>query len=212
MAVPLSTTSISGSQTAFLQRRRNSTSVSNFIQKTYNILQEKKYESIVSWTDQKPQFHCLPGNLRAGSSRVSSFQIHNVKAFEEIVLPAYFKHSNLSSFVRQVPPRRCSSTCTTSIRCEEGRTSLSSSTTNSARTVPSYLCKSRGSKRRITAINQSPRLHSPTRKSEYPKCKLTTLMRLIRIAKKASLKSHKILLNLQKETERTMPLPRNQSI
>jgi hypothetical protein len=70
--------------------RRNGNTVNNFIQKTFDIMQEKKYESIVGWCESE---------LRGGSC---SFKIHNVKAFEEVVLPQYFKHSNMSSFVRQV--------------------------------------------------------------------------------------------------------------
>lgn len=40
--------------------------------------------------------------MKNNGDKVCSFKIHNVKAFEEIVLPQYFKHSNMSSFVRQV--------------------------------------------------------------------------------------------------------------
>ena len=40
--------------------------------------------------------------MKNNNDKVCSFKIHNVKAFEEIVLPQYFKHSNMSSFVRQV--------------------------------------------------------------------------------------------------------------
>lgn len=85
--------------------RRTGNTVNNFIQKTFDILQEKKYESIVGWCESE---------LRGGGC---SFKIHNVKAFEEVVLPQYFKHSNMSSFVRQVLLHSFSSTCIISIRC-----------------------------------------------------------------------------------------------
>lgn len=94
------------------RRGSGASAVNNFIQKTFDILQEKKFESIVGWSE---------GESRAGGC---SFKIHNVKAFEEIVLPQYFKHSNMSSFVRQVPFPRCSSTCTTSTKCVGTKTSL----------------------------------------------------------------------------------------
>lgn len=82
-------------------------SVNNFIQKTYAILQEKQYQSIVSWSDSaQNSMGWKEGNVSNGSSggnnSISSFKIHNLRAFEEIVLPKYFKHSNMSSFVRQV--------------------------------------------------------------------------------------------------------------
>lgn len=48
----------------------------------------------MSWSDSSESSQ--------GGDRVCSFKIHNVRAFEETVLPLYFKHSNLSSFVRQL--------------------------------------------------------------------------------------------------------------
>jgi hypothetical protein len=45
-------------------------SVNNFIQKTFDILQDKKYESIVGWSE---------GETRGGGC---TFRIHNIKAFE----------------------------------------------------------------------------------------------------------------------------------
>ena len=60
--------------------------VSNFISKTYQILNNLQHESIISWAPH--------GN---------SFLIKDIKKFEEFILPLYFKHSNFSSFVRQVP-------------------------------------------------------------------------------------------------------------
>jgi hypothetical protein len=101
-------------------------SINNFIQKTYAILQEKQFESIVSWPDE--------GEV-TDEGQGSSFLIHNVRAFEEIVLPRYFKHSNMSSFVRQVPLYSSSSTCTASTKCGETKIKSSFSMTSSSGTV-----------------------------------------------------------------------------
>ena len=86
--------------------------VNSFIHKTYTILMERKYENIISWNDSlsttSPTFHAegtagvSQGEVGKGTFRCNSFRIHNVKTFEEVVLPQYFKHSNMSSFVRQV--------------------------------------------------------------------------------------------------------------
>ena len=59
--------------------------ISNFIEKTYNILEDANNSHAISW---------LPSG--------ASFVIKDVKKFEESILPTYFKHSNFSSFVRQV--------------------------------------------------------------------------------------------------------------
>ena len=106
-------------------------SINNFIQKTYAILQEKQFEDIVSWAESSDYFSIpkVEGDGMNGSGEgvrgkvpvVSSFRIHNLRAFEEVVLPKYFKHSNMSSFVRQVNLAKFSSTCTVSTRCEETR-------------------------------------------------------------------------------------------
>ena len=58
---------------------------SNFITKTYKILENSGHDDIIAWSQH--------GN---------SFIIKNIKKFEEDILPQYFKHSNFSSFVRQV--------------------------------------------------------------------------------------------------------------
>lgn len=59
--------------------------MSNFINKTYQILLNASHEAVIGWAPQ--------GN---------SFVIRDIKKFEEHILPIYFKHSNFSSFVRQV--------------------------------------------------------------------------------------------------------------
>lgn len=66
--------------------------MSNFIDKTYEILevsslliQTPENENTISWT-----------------ARGTSFVVKDVVAFSNNILPKYFKHSNFSSFVRQV--------------------------------------------------------------------------------------------------------------
>lgn len=71
------------------RERRAGVAVNNFIQKTYAILQEKRYESIVSWAEVGG---VGAGGVGAGGVGVGvggeegrggcSFRIHNVKAFE----------------------------------------------------------------------------------------------------------------------------------
>lgn len=65
--------------------KRSHESISNFIEKTYNILENEDNANIIAWT-----------------AKGASFIIKEVKKFEEEILPIYFKHSNFSSFVRQV--------------------------------------------------------------------------------------------------------------
>ncbi len=59
--------------------------ISNFIMKTYKILQEKKNNHVIEWTDN--------GNC---------FIVKNKDLFENEILPKYFKHKKFSSFVRQL--------------------------------------------------------------------------------------------------------------
>ena len=56
-----------------------------FIRKTFDLLSEESLKSIVSWS---------PSN--------DSFIIYQVDIFEKEILPKYFKHNNLGSFVRQL--------------------------------------------------------------------------------------------------------------
>jgi HSF-type DNA-binding len=57
----------------------------SFIKKTYKILNEGKFQNIISWNDD--------GN---------SFIIKDLESFTNSVLPSYFKHKNFASFVRQL--------------------------------------------------------------------------------------------------------------
>lgn len=71
--------------------KKSMDSVSNFIEKTYRILENEDFAGIIGWTQLG-----------------SSFVIRDIKQFEELVLPIHFKHSNFSSFVRQVTSLLCS--------------------------------------------------------------------------------------------------------
>lgn len=79
-------------------RKDEETSIPNFLRKTHDILevflskqnfsinnQKEEHKDIVSWSDD-------------GKALV----IKDPTVFSEKVLPLYFKHSNLASFVRQV--------------------------------------------------------------------------------------------------------------
>ena len=68
----------------FIEEMRKNT-ISSFIEKTWDILQDTQYSSIVRWTED--------GN---------SFLILSEERLCSDVLPKYFKHSNFSSFIRQV--------------------------------------------------------------------------------------------------------------
>jgi heat shock transcription factor 1 len=59
--------------------------IASFIRKTYEILEETKFTETVSWSDD--------GNFLV---------IKDAEEFSQKVLPVYFKHSNFTSFVRQL--------------------------------------------------------------------------------------------------------------
>jgi hypothetical protein len=59
--------------------------IASFIRKTYEILEEGKHTQIISWSDD--------GNYLV---------IKDAEEFSQKVLPIYFKHSNFTSFVRQL--------------------------------------------------------------------------------------------------------------
>lgn len=63
----------------------NDEGIPSFIRKTYDILQEGQHEEIIKWSDD-------------GTAII----IRNPTDFAEKVLPIYFKHNNLTSFVRQL--------------------------------------------------------------------------------------------------------------
>lgn len=59
--------------------------IASFIRKTYEILEEGKYNDIISWSDD--------GNFLV---------IKDAEEFSQKVLPVHFKHGNFTSFVRQL--------------------------------------------------------------------------------------------------------------
>jgi hypothetical protein len=60
-------------------------SIPSFIRKTYEILEEGKHADVIHWSDD-------------GTAII----INNPTEFAQRVLPAYFKHNNLTSFIRQL--------------------------------------------------------------------------------------------------------------
>ncbi len=68
-----------------MKRRPSQQLPTSFLQKTFDMLSDESLCDIVSWSDDG-----------------SAFVIKNVNEFSEQVLPRFFKHSNLASFVRQL--------------------------------------------------------------------------------------------------------------
>lgn len=57
--------------------------VPSFLLKTYEIVDDKKYDSIVAWSPDG-----------------ESFVVKKQNEFSETILPRFFKHNNFSSFIR----------------------------------------------------------------------------------------------------------------
>ncbi|KAM3132155.1 Heat shock factor protein 4 [Paramecium bursaria] len=68
-----------------MAKSRSQSSIPAFLQKTYDILENTQLENIVSWNEDG-----------------TGFLVKNVLAFQDQVLPMYFKHRNFASFVRQM--------------------------------------------------------------------------------------------------------------
>ncbi|CAD8185253.1 unnamed protein product [Paramecium octaurelia] len=68
-----------------MSKSRSQSSVPAFLQKTYDILENPQLQDIVGWNEDG-----------------SGFLVKNVIAFQDQVLPMYFKHRNFASFVRQM--------------------------------------------------------------------------------------------------------------
>ena len=71
----------STSATAVVQQGQST----DFVKKLFQMLEENRFSNIVRWTDSG-----------------DSFMISDTNEFTKEVLPCYFKHSNFSSFVRQL--------------------------------------------------------------------------------------------------------------
>ena len=59
--------------------------VTSFVSKLYEMLEKPEYHSIISWAPNG-----------------DSFVVHSMTEMQQSLLPHYFKHSNFSSFVRQL--------------------------------------------------------------------------------------------------------------
>ena len=65
--------------------RKNTAAPAAFLEKLYDILEDTSLESYISWQPDG-----------------QSFLIRDVNSVSELVLPHYFKHNNIQSFVRQL--------------------------------------------------------------------------------------------------------------
>jgi len=68
-----------------ITKRLSEEGIPSFIKKTYDILENETHNDIVSWNEDG-----------------TAFIIKKPTEFSQTVLPLYFKHSNLTSFVRQL--------------------------------------------------------------------------------------------------------------
>lgn len=68
-----------------MKNKRTGTNANSFLVKIYDILNNRTYQNIIKWINQG-----------------KAFEILNPPTFMNEILPAYFKHKNLSSFIRQL--------------------------------------------------------------------------------------------------------------
>lgn len=61
------------------------TSVSTFLQKLFEICTSNEHRGVITWSDDG-----------------LSFEVVSRSEFEKVILPTYFKHANMNSFVRQL--------------------------------------------------------------------------------------------------------------
>ncbi|CAH9114494.1 unnamed protein product [Cuscuta europaea] len=73
----------------------NGVSVAPFLLKCYEMVDDESTDALISWSRSQP-------SSRDSTSDSSSFIIWDVSNFSSQLLPKYFKHSNFSSFVRQL--------------------------------------------------------------------------------------------------------------
>lgn len=65
-----------------------------FLSKTFEMVEDPATDSIVSWSQAR-----------------NSFVVWDSHKFSTLLLPRYFKHSNFSSFIRQLNTYGCSASC-----------------------------------------------------------------------------------------------------
>lgn len=68
-----------------MKNKRTGTNANSFLVKIYDILNNRTYQNIIKWINQG-----------------KAFEILNLPTFMNEILPTYFKHKNLSSFIRQL--------------------------------------------------------------------------------------------------------------
>ena len=56
-----------------------------FLRKLYNMLMKESLKGAIAWSDEG-----------------TSFEVHNRVDFIKEILPRYFKHNNMNSFIRQL--------------------------------------------------------------------------------------------------------------
>jgi hypothetical protein len=68
-----------------LKTTRVRTSVSTFLQKLFEICSSLEHREAIAWSEDG-----------------LSFEVVSRSEFEKVILPTYFKHANMNSFVRQL--------------------------------------------------------------------------------------------------------------
>ncbi|KAG0721516.1 Heat shock factor protein [Chionoecetes opilio] len=80
-----------------------STSVPAFLTKLWRLVEDAKTNDLISWTQTLAASSSLTDILRTTVTESGrSFLIQNQAEFARDLLPQYYKHSNMASFVRQL--------------------------------------------------------------------------------------------------------------
>lgn len=68
-----------------MSKEAGENSIANFIQKSFDILENKNYESVIHWMTNGREF-----------------AIKLIDEFQDQILPKHFRHRNINSFIRQL--------------------------------------------------------------------------------------------------------------